>query len=218
MKQTGQPIPNPTQTTPFCVGLTGGMGCGKSTVAKLFEARGVCIIDTDAIAHQLTQTNGWAIPEIQATFGAQFITPAGSLNRKKMRQLVFSDANARLSLENILHPLILETSKTALTNCTNAPYAILMAALLLENQPFLQLVQRVLLVDCNEEQQITRVMRRSQLNESEIRAIIAQQISPAERVARADDIIINNGSPDDLENHVFALHGKYLTLNNKINN
>jgi len=216
MKQTGQPIPNPLRTVPFCIGLTGGIGCGKSTVARLFAAQGACIIDTDAIAHQLTQPGGVAIPTIQAAFGAAFITPAGMLNRSKMRQLIFSDANAKRSLEAILHPLILETSKAALANCTHAPYAILMAPLLLESPPFLQLVQRVLLVECSEEQQIIRVMQRSQLDESEIRAIIAQQISPAERIAQADDILINNGSLGSLENHVFALHGKYMTMNKPI--
>lgn len=216
MKQTGQPIPNPLRTVPFCIGLTGGIGCGKSTVARLFAAQGACIIDTDALAHQLTQPGGVAIPTIQAAFGAAFITPAGMLNRSKMRQLIFSDTNAKRSLEAILHPLILETSEATLANCTHAPYAILMAPLLLESPPFLQLVQRVLLVDCSEEQQIIRVMQRSQLDESEIRAIIAQQISPAERITQADDILINNGSLGSLENHVFALHGKYLTMNKPI--
>jgi len=211
MTQTEQQFQNNSQTTPFCIGLTGGIGCGKSTVANLFAAQGACIIDTDAIAHQLTQANGRATQQIQAAFGAQFITPAGTLNRGKMRQLIFSDTSAKRSLENILHPLILETSKSALSNCAHAPYTILMAPLLLESPPFLQLVQRVLLVDCNEEQQITRVMRRSQLDESEIRAIIAQQISPAERLAHANDVIMNNGSPDDLKNQVFVLHRQYLT-------
>ena len=109
--------------------------------------------------------------------------------------------------------MILEASKAQLSGCNNAPYVILMAPLLLESPAFMQLVQRILLVDCTEQQQIRRVMQRSQLDESEIRAIIAQQISPAERIALADDIIQNSGTPDDLKNQVSTLHRQYLNMN-----
>jgi len=197
----------------LCVGLTGGIGCGKSTVAKLFEAQGARIIDTDAIAHQLTRPGGISIAKIQAQFGKDFITPEGALDRSKMRQFIFADADAKRKLESILHPLILETSKAQLSACVHAPYTILMAPLLLESPDFLQLTQCILLVDCTEQNQIGRVIQRSQLDESEIRAIIAQQISPAERRSLADDIIQNNGSFDELTNQVSVLHRQYMSMN-----
>lgn len=200
----------------ICIGLTGGIGCGKSTAAKLFEAQGACIIDTDAIAHQLTQPGGIAIPKLQTQFGKEFITAEGALDRGKMRQLIFSDADAKRKLENLLHPLILNSSKAQLSACDDAPYTILMAPLLLEIPKFLQLTQRILLVDCAEQKQISRVMQRSQLDESEIRAIIAQQISPSERRALADDIIQNNDSLDELTDQVSVLHRQYKKMNKQI--
>ena len=204
------------KNVPFCIGLTGGIGCGKSTVARLFEQLGVTVIDTDAIARKLTQPDGLAIPRIVATFGTAFMTPEGTLNRDKLRQLIFADADAKTDLEAILHPLILEASNAQIRACTDTPYVILMAPLLLEVTSFLLLVQRVLLVDCSQDRQVSRVMQRSQLAEPEIRAIIAQQISQAERLAQADDIIQNNGSPDELHDQVSALHLQYLGMVDKI--
>lgn len=197
---------------PFCVGLTGGIGCGKSTVARLFEALGVAVVDADAIAHQLTQAGGQAIPLIRSHFGAAFLNASGAMDRARMRQLILSDDDARQQLEAILHPLILDQCKTRLAGRT--PYTILMAPLLLENPEFLHLVQRVLLVSCTETNQIERVRQRSGLDESEIRAIIARQMASAERLVRADDIIQNDGARDDLTNQVAALHQHYLNINN----
>lgn len=197
---------------PFCVGLTGGIGCGKSTVARLFEALGVAVVDADAIAHQLTQAGGQAIPLIRSHFGAAFLNASGAMDRTRMRQLILSDDDARQQLEAILHPLILDQCKTRLAGRT--PYTILMAPLLLENPEFLHLVQRVLLVSCTETNQIERVRQRSGLDESEIRAIIARQMASAERLVRADDIIQNDGARDDLTNQVAALHQHYLNINN----
>jgi len=196
----------------LCIGLTGGIGCGKSTVARLFEARGAEIIDTDAIAHQLTQSGGQAISLISAAFGADYITAEGALNRAMMRRLIFTDADAKRKLENILHPLILDLSKTQLRACARAPYVILMVPLLLQSPDFMQLVQRVLLVNCTVENQIKRVMQRSQLDETEIRAIIAQQPSSEIRIAHADDIIQNDATRDDLTSQVAALHNDYLSI------
>ncbi|MDD5612920.1 MAG: dephospho-CoA kinase, partial [Gallionella sp.] len=186
-----------------CIGLTGGIGSGKSTVGRLFEALGACIIDTDAISHQLSGTQGAAIAEIRAAFGAAFITPDGALDRSKMRQLIFSDVNAKTRLQHILHPMIFAISQAQLAQCNHAPYAILMVPLLLENPAYLPLVQRVLVVDCSESQQIERVMRRSQLGEAEIRAILTHQISRDGRLAKADDVIRNEGTPEALEKQVF---------------
>lgn len=197
---------------PFCVGLTGGIGCGKSTVARLFEALGVAVVDADAIAHQLTQAGGQAIPLIRSHFGAAFLNASGAMDRTRMRQLILSDDDARQQLEAILHPLILDQCKTRLAGRT--PYTILMAPLLLENPEFLHLVQHVLLVSCTETNQIERVRQRSGLDESEIRAIIARQMASAERLVRADDIIQNDGARDDLTNQVAALHQHYLNINN----
>lgn len=202
----------PVRSTKLCVGLTGGIGCGKSTVARLFEEQGAVIIDTDAIAHQLTQPGGQAIATIRSAFGTDYITTTGALDRIRMRQLAFADADARHQLENILHPLILDLCKAQLLAQTCAPYVILMAPLLLECPAFLQLVQRILLVNCTENNQISRVRQRSQLDESEIRAIIALQLPRAESLARADDIIQNDGVCDDLNNQVATLHKQYLSM------
>lgn len=199
----------------LCVGLTGGIGSGKSTVARLFAALGACIIDTDAISHQLTQAGGAAITAISSAFGSDYITDMGALDRTRMRKLVFSDASARLKLENILHPLILKQSIAQMQEESCAPYTILMAPLLLECPAFLNLVQRVLVIDCTEQNQISRVRQRSGLDEIQIREIIAGQISSEERVTMADDIIRNDGAPDDLVDQVFALHQRYLNAGAK---
>jgi len=202
----------PLQQAPLCIGLTGGIGCGKSTVAHLFESHGAGIVDTDAIAHQLTQAGGQAIPQIRAAFGADYLTDTGALDRAGMRQLIFSDADARHKLEALLHPQILAACLSLLQSFSRAPYVILMVPLLLENPSFMQLVQRVLLVDCTEKNQVERVKQRSQLDETEIRAIIAQQLAPEIRIARADDIIQNDGTRDELTHQVAALHDRYLSL------
>lgn len=196
----------------LCVGLTGGIGSGKNTVARLFEALGAAIIDTDAIAHQLTQAGGGAMTMISAAFGANYIAANGALDRGKMRELVFSDASAKLQLENILHPMILTACVARIRTEARAPYIMLMAPLLLESAAFLQLVQRVLLIDCSERNQISRVMQRSGLDENQIRAIIAGQLSPDERRSRADDIIQNDSAPEDLVEPVFTLHQHYLSI------
>ena len=201
----------------LCVGLTGGIGCGKSTVARLFAAQGAAIVDTDEIAHQLTQANGLAIPPIRTLFGTGYLTETGALDGAKMRQLIFSYSSAKHRLDNILHPMILEQSRGQVTAGSDRPYVILMAPLLLENPSFLELTDRVLLTHCSEQNQIFRVSGRSGLDETEIRAIIAQQISSEERLARADDIIQNDGSPNDLTNQVAALHLRYLNIHNKNN-
>lgn len=194
----------------LCIGLTGGIGSGKSTVARLFTALGVNVVDTDEIAHQLTQADGLAIPMIRAGFGDEYITTAGTLDRSRMRQLIFSESAAKQKLESILHPLILSQSIARLTDCPDAPYAILMAPLLLESPSFLRQVGRVLVVNCTEQNQILRVKQRSGLDEPEICAIIARQISSAERLARADDIIQNDGTQADLVTQVASLHQQYL--------
>jgi dephospho-CoA kinase len=194
----------------LCVGLTGGIGCGKSTVAEIFQQHGVRIIDTDEISRQLTQANGRAIAAIQMQFGEEFISQEGALNRSKMRSLIFSDAVAKHKLESLLHPLILEEVQQQLKQPQVAPYALIVVPLLLEKTTFLHLVQRVLVVDCAERNQIERVVRRSQLSEDEVRAIMAQQLTREVRLRGASDIINNDTDLNSLVKQVDTLHLAYL--------
>ncbi len=193
----------------YRVGLTGGIGSGKSTVAQLFRELGVAVIDSDAISHQLTQAGGGAIAEIAEVFGDEFLTSGGALDRAKMRGRVFSDAAARHRLEAILHPLI-RARMLEEAGIASSPYLLMVVPLLFEARDYLQLMQRVLVVDCAEETQVARAMRRSALDEHAVRAIMAQQISRAERLRRADDVIHNDGDPDELRPQVARLHQDYL--------
>lgn len=193
------------------IGLTGGIGCGKSTVANLFARYGAGIVDTDVISHQLTQRGGAAIPAIRAAFGDCYIAEDGAMNRNKMRALVFSDADARQRLEHILHPMILEQAEQQLQQLQAAPYSILVVPLLSERSIFRRLVQRVLVVDCDERTQLARVLGRCNMSESEVRAIIASQISRADRLQLADDVIHNDAGLDSLAGQVAALHQRFVT-------
>lgn len=195
------------------IGLTGGIGSGKSTVAGLFAAQGAAIIDTDAIAHGLTRIGGIAIPAIRAAFGDRYIAEDGALDRAQMRTLVFSDPTARQRLEGLLHPLILSLAESELAQNADAPYAILVVPLLPQAAAFRRLVQRVLVVDCDEATQLARVVQRSGLREAEARAIVASQTPRAERLKLADDIIRNDGDLDALADQVDALHRHYLQNN-----
>jgi dephospho-CoA kinase len=191
--------------------LTGGIGSGKSSVARLFEARGVAVIDADALAHELTAPGGAAIPAIRAAFGPEAIDARGALDRERMRQRVFGDPDARKRLESILHPLIREESERRRAAATSA-YVILMIPLLVESGDARRRCDRVLVVDCPEEEQIRRVMRRSNLARTEVEAIMATQASRAARRAQADDVIDNGGEPGRLESQVEMLHARYLAL------
>ncbi|OGS91530.1 MAG: dephospho-CoA kinase [Gallionellales bacterium GWA2_60_18] len=196
------------------VGLTGGIGSGKSTVAALFAQHGAGIIDTDEIAHRLTQAGGAAIPALRAAFGNDCLTVAGALDRARMRALVFSDSAARQRLEQILHPLIREQARSQLQELQAMPYIILVVPLLPASPAFRQMVQRVLVVDCDEATQIARVAARSAMTETEVRAIIASQTARAERLRLADDIIHNDAGPNSLAAQVAALHERYRQNSN----
>jgi dephospho-CoA kinase len=193
----------------LCIGLTGGIGCGKSTVAGLFAGHGAGIIDTDAIAHHLTQSRGEAIAAISEEFGKEYIMDNGSLDREKMRGLIFSDTTAKLRLERILHPLIFEQAKALMKQLQTRPYIIVVVPLLPESPLFRQLVQRVLVVDCDESSQVVRVIGRSRMDEAEVRGIIAQQTPRAERLQLADDVIHNDADLDSLTEQVAVLHSRY---------
>jgi dephospho-CoA kinase len=196
------------------VGLTGGIGCGKSTVANLFAKFGAGIIDTDIIARRLTQAGGAAIAEIRADFGDDYISADGALNRAKMRRLIFSDVAAKQRLELTLHPLILEQAKVQLQPLQTRPYIILVVPLLAESPAFRQLVQRILVVDCDADTQVARVTARSQMDAAEVRGIIAQQTPRAERLQLADDIIHNDVGLDSLAEQVAVLHEQYSAMQN----
>ena len=196
---------------PYTVGLTGGIGSGKSAVAALFAKRGIAVIDTDEIAHELTRPGGAAIEQIRAAFGAGAIGADGALDRAKMRKLVFGNLAEKKKLEAILHPLIREESLRR-GERAGSPYSILVIPLLAEGGIDRSRYERVLVVDCTEAQQIERAMRRSGLSEKEVRDILAAQTTREQRLALADDVIDNRGAPEALERQVSRLNEKYLTL------
>ena len=193
----------------FVVGLTGGIGCGKSSVALRFEAHGASIIDTDIIAHQLTAPGGAAMPALVACFGADMITADGAMDRARMRERVFNDVQQKKLLESILHPLIRAQLAHEAESATG-PYLICVIPLLVESGHWQ--LSRILVVDCDEESQIQRVMQRNGLTEPQVRAIMANQASRSERCTAADDIIRNQGKLDDLEPEIARLHQLYCKL------
>lgn len=195
----------------FVVGLTGGIGSGKSTVARLFAARGAAVVDTDEIAHALTAPGGAAIPAIRERFGAGVVAPSGALDRQAMRRLVFADPASRQALEAILHPRIRDEADR-LVAAAASPYALLAIPLLVETGSYRDRLQRVLVVDCAESTQVARVMARNGLTEDEVRGILAAQASRAQRLAAADDVVVNDGAPEGLDAQVDALHMRYLEL------
>lgn len=205
------PDENAARHQPYSVGLTGGIGSGKSTVAAIFRDCGATVIDSDAIAHRLTGADGAAIPAIRTAFGADYLDTDGALNRPRMRQLVFSDGAARQRLEAILHPLI-RAEMTAQAAASNAPYLLLVVPLLLEAAGYAELAQRILVVDCPEQAQLERTMQRSGLDAQEVQAIMAQQATRTERLSRADDIIHNDSGLDELQRQVAHLHRRYLDI------
>ncbi|SDY09934.1 dephospho-CoA kinase [Nitrosomonas sp. Nm33] len=196
---------------PLIIGLTGGIGCGKSTATKFFAVHGIDIIDTDEIAHELTLPEGKAMDVIKKAFGTNFITKDGSLDRNKMRELVFSDQIFKDKLEAILHPLIYHEVIRRVSLATSA-YIIIVVPLLLESEVFQKLVHRILVIDCTEPSQISRTIARSKLDEREVHAIMATQVSRKERLEQADDIIVNDQDLDHLYKQVEMLHLKYLAL------
>jgi dephospho-CoA kinase len=174
------------------IGLTGGIGSGKSTVAGLLAAHGAAIIDSDAIARRLTLPGGAAIPAIRGEFGSDVIDATGALDRERMRALAFADPQAKRRLEAILHPLIgLETEREAAASA--AAVKVFDVPLLVESGRWRQRVDRVLVVDCDEDTQVQRVVERAGWPEATVRAIIAQQASRAARLAAADAVIRNDG-------------------------
>ncbi|MDO4636629.1 MAG: dephospho-CoA kinase [Lautropia sp.] len=199
-------------STPFTVGITGGIGSGKSRIADMFVALGASLIDTDTIAHSLTEPDGLAIPAIRTTFGDGFICPDGRMNRPAMRELVFENNDQRRRLENILHPMILNEVKHQLSQLAAAPYVLISVPLLVESGHWQRRLDRVLVIDCPESLQISRVIQRSNLGEAQVRAIIAAQASRRQRLNAADDLIDNSGSLQDAQRQVSTLHARYVRM------
>lgn len=198
-------------TAPFSIGLTGGIGSGKTTVANMFAERGASIVDTDLIAHSLTAPGGPAMPAIIAEFGPEFADASGALDRARMRQLVFADAGAKARLEAILHPRIRDGALAAGAAATGS-YVIYAVPLLVESGTWRSRVARVLVIDCREEVQVARVMARNNLPESQVLAIMAAQASRAQRLAAADDVIDNNDGIAALEPQIERLHALYMKI------
>ena len=196
---------------PFCVGLTGGIGSGKSTAAEIFDELGAAVVDTDEISRGLTAAGGGAMPGIRQQFGPEYVATDGGLERDRMRKLVFGDPAAKSRLEAILHPMIRAESRARVAGA-RAPYVILVVPLLFETGAYLDLAQRVLVVDCSEERQLERATRRSRIPAGEVRAIMAAQLPRAARRARGDDVIDNDGGMDTLRSQVGELHARYLAL------
>lgn len=189
------------------VGLTGGIGSGKSTVARLFAERGIPCVDTDVIARELTTVNGAAIPLIREAFGNEVITPEGALDRARMRELVFSDDASRKKLESLLHPEIhAQAKRDVMTALHDAAYVLLAVPLLFESGSYQDFIACSLVVDCDEEIQLSRVLARPGLTEDVARKIMSAQLARHERVAKADLLLDNSGDLTLLSDSVARMH------------
>lgn len=195
------------------LGLTGGIGSGKTTVSDLFQDLGIEVVDADIVSRELTAVNGTAIPDIIQKFGPAAVSPDGSMNRGFVRELVFSDPEAKTTLENILHPLIRKECLRRL-DASQSPYTILSVPLLIESPFWRSSIDRLLVVEAPESLRIERVVQRSNLTSEAIKKIISTQATTAQRLDAADDVIENVGSFDMLKASVLNLHSFYLALAN----
>lgn len=195
---------------PLIIGLTGGIGSGKSEASKRFAERGILVVDADVVAREAVEPGKPALTQIAAHFGPDILNATGHLNRSKLREIIFSDLAEKQWLELLLHPIINSEIRKQLAGATSV-YAILTSPLLLETQQF-QLVDRILVIDTSEQHQLERASHRDKNNEEQIKAIMQTQLSRQERCARATDIIQNHGSIDELDIQVEKLHQLYLEL------
>ena len=196
----------------FCAGLTGGVGAGKSAAAEMFAARGVLVVDADAVGRDLTAAGGAGVAAATAALGEWAAAADGGLNRQLVRERVFSDPDLRRKLEAALHPLIRAESLRRLAAAGIAPYGILSAPLLFESGVMAALCDRIAVVDCDLELQIARAASRDGADAAAIRRIAAAQMPRRERLARADDVLENSGTLAELEMRVVELHRKYEGL------
>lgn len=194
----------------YLVGLTGGIGCGKSEAARIFADLGIPVTDTDTIAHALTASGQPVLQTIIAEFGDHYLKPDQSLDRAALRKKVFADRDARQRLEAILHPAIYDAALQSVKQHANAPYQVIAVPLLFESERYRKLVNRTLLIDCDERLQISRTVARSGLSPEEVEAIMQAQMPRAERLRQADDIIVNDGSIDELRQKISQIHENYM--------
>ncbi len=192
------------------IGLTGGIGSGKSTVAHLFQEKGITVIDTDQLSRDLTQPEQPALKKIIAHFGESILLPDQTLNRAALRKIIFSNPVEKKWLEDVLHPLIREKTNTLIKE-TSSPYCIVAIPLLFETKRN-PLIQRILVVDANEKTQIDRTAARDHMTESEIKTMMKTQMAREARLAKADDIIDNNGTLSALSMQVEKWHQHYLRM------
>jgi len=197
-------------TGAMVVGLTGGIGSGKSEASRAFAALGVEVVDTDTLAHELSAPGTEGFAAIRAAFGPEVVA-AGEIDRAWLRQLVFADPAMRAKLEAVMHPLIGAEARRRIA-AWRGGYGVVVVPLLLERGNLSGLVDRVLVVDCPETEQVRRVVERSRLSEAEVRAIMATQLDRAKRIAQADDVIDNSGTVEELEKQVRALDIRYQQL------
>lgn len=198
------------RATPWILGLTGGIGSGKSAAAQCFVDLGVHLVDADNAARWVVEPGRPALAQIAEHFGEGVLQADGTLNRGALRELIFKDPQQRVWLEGLLHPLIRDEIRQYLARA-ESPYAILVSPLLLETTQH-QMVQRVLVIDVPEAVQIERTVLRDKTNEAQVRAILKAQASREERLGRADDVIVNDRDPIWLRSEVERLHHFYLTL------
>jgi dephospho-CoA kinase len=189
------------------IGLTGGIGSGKSTAAGMLAALGACVVDTDEISRELTAPGGAALPALREAFGEAIVPPGGALDRAAMRSLAFSDARSRARLEGILHPLIREEAASRLARATG-PYAVLVVPLLFESGSWAGRLERVVVVDLDEALQVRRTLERSPLGEEEVRAIMATQWPRWRRLQAADEVLWNGGGIEELRAQCGRLHAR----------
>ena len=196
----------------FIIGMTGGIGSGKSEALKIFKSLSIKVIDLDNISKEITETSHQAIQEIKLVFGDAIFDKDNQLDRKKLKEIIFSDKNKKINLEKILHPKIYEEVKKRLNALSQESYVVIDIPLLFETNQYTSLISRSLVIDCKENDQIERVKKRDGIDISVIQSIIDQQINRSSRIEKADDVVINDGSIEKLEESIKSLHKKYLNL------
>jgi len=196
----------------FIIGMTGGIGSGKSEALKIFESLNIKVIDLDNIAKEITGSSHQAIQEIKLVFGDAIFDKDNRLDRKKLREIIFSEKDQKINLEKILHPKILEEVMKRLNVLSNESYVVIDIPLLFETNQYTSLISRSLVIDCKVDDQIERVKKRDGIDTSVIQSIIEQQVGRNYRIERADDVVVNDGSIEKLEESIKALHKKYLNL------
>ena len=194
------------------IGMTGGIGSGKSEASKIFASLNIEVIDLDKISREISEKDHEAIEEIKTLFGQSLFNKENELDRKKLRDMIFSDKNLKIKLENILHPKILAEVKKKLSIFSDEPYVVIDIPLLFETNQYVPLISRTLVIDCELSNQIERARKRDGMEIAMVQSIISQQVDRNTRIQRGDDVILNDGSIESLEDSIKKLHEKYLNL------